>query len=113
MESYGAVPKYLFSDNLKTAVTKHTKDELIITSAYQELESFYDVVILPPPHRKAKGKPTVEKYVQFLETHLLEDLKEHVYYSIEDINRDVHKKVAAINNSKKAQHRYNTFFNEA
>mgnify|MGYP000672304357 CR=1 FL=1 len=87
LESYGALPKYLVPDNLKTAITRHTKDELVINSAYQDLESFYDIVILPPPPRKPKGKPTVEKYVQFLETHLLEDLKEKVYYSIEDINR--------------------------
>lgn len=70
------MPKYLVPDNLKTAITKHTKDELVINSVYQDLENFYDVVILPPPPRKPKGKPTVEKYVQFLETHLLEDLKE-------------------------------------
>ena len=101
LESYGAVPKYLVPDNLKIAITKHTKDELVINSAYQDLESFYDVVILPPPPRKPKGKPTVEKDVQFLETHLLEDLKEKIYYSIEDINRDVCQKIADINNGKK------------
>lgn len=92
LEHYGVAPKYLVPDNLKSAIIKHTKDELIITSAYQDLENFYDVIILPPPPRKPKGKPTVEKYVQFLEAHLLEDLKEKVYYSIEDINRDVIKK---------------------
>lgn len=101
LEYYGAVPKYLVPDNLKAAITKHTKDELILTSAYQDLESFYDVIVLPPPPRKPKGKPTVEKYVQFLETHLLEDLKEKVYYSIEDVNRDVRQKIAVINNGKK------------
>ncbi len=103
LEYYGAVPKYLVPDNLKTAITKHTKDELIINSAYQDLESFYDVVILPPPPRKPKGKPTVEKYVQYLETHLLEDLKEKIYYRIEDINRDVAEKIAAINSDKKTK----------
>lgn len=100
LEYYGAIPKYLVPDNLKTAITKHTKDELILTSAYQDLESFYDVIVLPPPPRKPKGKPTVEKYVQYLETHLLEDLKEKIYYSIEDINRDVRKKIATINTTK-------------
>ena len=101
LEYYGASPKYLVPDNLKTAIIRHTKDELVINSAYADLESFYDVIILPPPPRKPKGKPTVEKYVQFLETHLLEDLKEKVYYSIEDINRDVRQKIASINNEKK------------
>ena len=27
---YGAVPKYLVPDNLKTAVTRHSKDELVL-----------------------------------------------------------------------------------
>ena len=103
LESYGAIPKYLVPDNLKAAVTKHTKDELVINSAYQDLESFYDVIILPPPPRKPKGKPTVEKYVQFLETHLLEDLKEKVYYSIEEINHDVRQKIAVINSEKRSR----------
>ena len=48
---YGAVPKYLVPDNLKTAVTKHTKDELVLQSAFSDLESFYDTIILPPPPR--------------------------------------------------------------
>lgn len=100
LEYYEAVPKYLVPDNLKAAITKHTKDELIINSVYQDLENFYDVIVLPPPPRKPKGKPTVEKHVQFLETHLLEDLKERVYYSIEDINRDVQAKIVEINNWK-------------
>ena len=104
LEYYGAVPKYLVPDNLRTAITKHTKDELILNSAYQDLESFYDVIVLPPPPRKPTGKATVEKHVQYLETHLLEELKEKIYFSLEEINRDVKEKIAEINNRKlKAQ----------
>ena len=62
---YGAVPKYLVPDNLKTAVTKHSKDELVLQSAFSDLETFYDTIILPPPPRKPKGKPTVENHVRF------------------------------------------------
>lgn len=104
LEYYGAIPKYLVPDNLRAAVTKHTKDELILNSAYQDLESFYEVIVLPPPPRKPTGKATVEKHVQYLETHLLEDLKEKTYFSLEEINRDVKAKIAEINNRKlKAQ----------
>ena len=67
---YGAVPKYLVPDNLKTAVTRHSKDELILQSAFSDLETFYDTIILPPPPRKPKGKPTVENHVRFLETQM-------------------------------------------
>ena len=78
-------------------MTKHTKDELVINAAYQDLESFYDVVVLPPPARKPKGKPTVEKYVQYLETWLLEELKKNIYPSLEAINRVVRKIIETIN----------------
>ena len=57
---YGAVTKYFVPDNLRTAVTKHTKDELILQSTFADLEDFYETIVLPPPARKPKGKPTVE-----------------------------------------------------
>jgi len=55
LEFYGAIPRYLVPDNAATAVTKHTKDELLINSTYQDLESFYDTIVLPPPVYKPKG----------------------------------------------------------
>ena len=100
LDYYGAIPKYLVPDNLRAAVTKHTKDELILNSAYQDLEQFYEVVILPPPARKPKGKATVEKSVQWLETHLLEDLKERVYYTMEELNQTVRRIVDNLNDRK-------------
>ena len=55
LEFYGAIPRYLVPDNLKTAVTKHTKDEFILNSVFSDLEDFYDTIVLPPPPRKPKG----------------------------------------------------------
>ena len=66
LEYYGAFPRFLCPDNLKAAVIKHTKDELIINAAYEDLENHYDVIILPPPSLKPKGKATIERYVQFI-----------------------------------------------
>lgn len=97
IDYYKAVPKYLVPDNCKTAVTKHTKDEIVINASYQDLESFYGVVVLPPPARKPKGKPTVEKYVQYLETWLLEELKKKTYPNFEAVNRSCRKIIEAIN----------------
>lgn len=94
---YGRVPKFLVPDNLKTAVTKHSKDRLELQSAFSDLESFYDVVVLPPPPRKPKGKATVENHVRFLETHLVEELKKDVYTSLEALNAAVKRIVADIN----------------
>ena len=88
---YGAVTKYFVPDNLRTAVTKHTKDELILQSTFADLEDFYETIVLPPPARKPKGKPTVENHVRYLETHLIEKLKEKIYVSFEDLNADIKK----------------------
>ena len=66
---YGAVAKHFVPDNLKTAVTKHTKDDLVLQSTFSDLEDFYDTIVPPPPARKPNGKPTVENHVRYLETH--------------------------------------------
>ena len=96
VQFYGGVAKYFVPDNLKTAVTKHTKDELILQSAFSDLEDFYDTIVLPPPPRKPKGKPTVENHVKYIETHLVEKLKEKIYTSLEELNSEIRKIVAAL-----------------
>lgn len=97
---YGAVPKYLIPDNLKTAVLKHTKDELILQSTFADLEDFYGTIVLPPPPRKPKGKPTVENHVRYLQTHLIEKLKEKIHTSMEGLNAELRKIVAALNSRR-------------
>lgn len=52
---YGAAPKYLVPDNCRTAVKSNTKDELVLNASYEDLEHFYNVIVLPPPYRKPKG----------------------------------------------------------
>jgi transposase len=95
---YGGVPEYLVPDNLKAAISKNTRDELVITSVFSDIESFYDVVVLPPPPRKPRGKATVESHVRYLETHLIERLKETTFFSIEAINEKVMEIITDINN---------------
>lgn len=97
---YGGITKYLVPDNLKTAVIKHTKDELILQSAYSDLEDFYNTIVLPPPARKPKGKATVENHVRYLETHLVEKLKESTYTSLSELNIAIKKRVAVLNSRK-------------
>ena len=109
LKYYGAVPKYLVPDNLKAAVQKHTKDEFVLNAAYSDLEDFYGAVVLPPPPRKPKGKPTVENHVRFLEVHLIERLKENIYTSLEALNDAAREIIEAINQrrfQKKADIRY-------
>jgi transposase len=66
VQFYGGITKYFIPDNLRTAITKHTKDELVLQSAFSDLEDFYDAIILPPPAYKPRGKATVENHVKYL-----------------------------------------------
>ncbi len=97
LQYYGGIPKYLVPDNLKAAVKKHSRDELVLQTAYSDLEDFYDVIVLPPPPRKPKGKATVENGVRYLETHLLEKLRERTYTSLEEMNVEAMRIVEALN----------------
>ena len=98
---YGAVPTYLVPDNLKAAITKHTKDSLIVNSAYEDLETFYDTVVLPPPARKPKGKATAERYVQFVETRLIPILSQNMFPSFEALNRKISVLIDEFNSEHK------------
>lgn len=94
---YGAVPKILKPDNTKAAVTKNTKDELVLNEVYEDIQSFYGTVIVPAPARKPKGKPSVENHVRWLETHLLEKLKGRIFPSFKDLNTEIQVIVDELN----------------
>ena len=66
-------------------------------STFSDLEDFYGTIILPPPARKPKGKPTVENHVRYLETHLVEKLKEKIHTSFDELNAEIKKIVATLN----------------
>ena len=104
VQFYGGVTKYFIPDNLRTAVVKHTRDDLVLQTAFSDLEDFYDTIVLPPPPYKPKGKATVENHVKYLETHLVERLKEKVHTSLEGLNAEIKEIIAALN-TRQFQHR--------
>lgn len=90
LEYYGALPRFIVPDNLKTAVTANTKNDLVLTAACRDLQDYYNVVFMPPPPAKPTGKGTVENYVGFIERRFIEPLKAqaavHPFTSIGAIN---------------------------
>lgn len=86
---YGGVPKYLVPDNCKTAVIHNNNYEFQLNCAYQELEEYYGVVILPARVYHPRDKATVENGVGWLETWLLEPLRKLIFDSFEDLNAKI------------------------
>lgn len=94
---YGALPRYLVPDNMKTAVLRHTKDELVLNTLFRDLESFYKVVVVPPPARKPKGKASVENAVKWAETHIFGRLKYRTFHSFDSLNQEIMQIVQLLN----------------
>ena len=112
---YGAVSRYFVPDNLRTAVKRHTRDELLLNSVFSDLESFYDTIVLPPPSRKPRGKAPVEKAVQTWETYVLEKLKDcGCFPSLEQINAKVREITDELNENihRGARHSARQLFEE-
>lgn len=100
LEAYDAVPSILIPDNLRTAITTHTKDRMELNAVFSDLESFYDVIVLPPPPRKPKGKPSVENGVRTAEQKLVDQLNEKApYRSFAEANAELKRLVADQNSS--------------
>ena len=73
---------------------------MIVNAAYQDLEDFYDVIVLSPPYRKPRGKATAERYVQVMERKIVDQLqKQYVFQSLEEVNELVMEIAEAENNT--------------
>ena len=94
---YDGVSSIFVPDNLRAAVSKHDNDNLILNTLFHDLESFYGVVVVPPPARKPKGKPTVESAVKYAETYIIEKIKGKPYDSLRALNEEIKKITETMN----------------
>jgi len=92
-EWYGGLPRILVPDNCKTAVIHTNLYDPQINHSYRDLARHYQVAIIPARVRKPKDKPSVESGVGWLETWLLEWLKQRIYYSFEALNHDIKERL--------------------
>lgn len=99
---YNALPKILKPDNTKAAVIQNTRDQLVLNSVFADLENFYQVVVVPAPPLKPKGKPSVEETVKWVENKLIERLKDQTFSSFEQLNETILKMAEEMNSRTKA-----------
>lgn len=92
-EWYGGLPRILVPDNCKTAVIHSRLYDPEINQAYMALARHYQVAIMPARVRRPRDKPSVESGVGWLETWLLEWLKNKLYYSFDALNHDIRERL--------------------
>lgn len=89
LEHLNGVPKYVVTDNLKSAVIKNTKEQTELNTAYNELAEHYNFIILPARPRKPKDKAMAEVGVQIVQRWVLARLRHQVFFDLDELNQQI------------------------
>jgi transposase len=96
LEHYGGVPRVGVPDNTATAVTKPHYYEPKLNTAYLGFAQHYGIAIVPARPYRPKDKSLVEGSIGWLETWLLEWLRDQYFNSFEELNRAIRMRLAAL-----------------
>jgi len=96
LEHYGGVPLVAVPDNATTAVTKPQYYDTKINPTYLDFAKHYDIAIVPARPYKARDKSLAEGTVGWLETWLLEWLRDQMFFSFEELNKAIKVRVKAL-----------------
>ena len=94
---YGAVPRLLVPDNLKSGVTKASFYDPELNRTYGAMAAHYGVGILPARPRKPKDKAAVEAGVRFAQGYILGRLRHLTFFSLAECNAAIAVAVERMN----------------
>lgn len=94
----GGVPEVLIPDNLKSGVSKACFYEPDLNPTYQDMANHYNTVVLPARVRAPRDKAKAEKAVQTVESWILAKLRNHTFFSLAELNREIGKLLTELNN---------------
>ena len=97
-EFLGGVPEILVPDNLKAGVTNPCRYEPDINPTYQELAEHYGTVVIPARVRRPKDKAKAESAVFLAERRILAALRNHTFFSLDELNRAIAAQLGPLNN---------------
>ena len=94
---FGGSPRVIVPDNLKTGVTSHTSDEVVLNRTFREFGEFYGLAIVPTGVRKPKHKPSVEGNVGKIGERIALMLRNQRFFSMAELEDAVAAKLADLN----------------
>lgn len=97
-EFFGGTPQIVVCDNLKSAVTKASRTEPVVHSAYLHFAAHYNTVILPARPRYPKDKAKVENAVLIVERWILFRLRKRIFTTLADANAAILALLQDLNN---------------
>nr|WP_298445534.1 IS21 family transposase [Ferrimicrobium sp.] len=96
-EFFGGLPVKIIPDNLRSAVHKHTRDELIYNATFAEFCTHYGVEPAATRPYRPKDKAKAEGSVYRVETRILARLRHERYFSVAEANEAVSRMLADLN----------------
>jgi len=86
---YGAVPRLLVPDNLKSGIHKASFYDPEVNRTYGAMAAHYGVGVLPARPRKPRDKAAVEAGVRFAQYYILGRLRNVTFFSLAECNAAV------------------------
>jgi len=100
LRSLGGVPRIIVPDNLKSAVTKTDPYEPTLNNVLTDMANHYDCSVLPARPYRARDKSAAEGLVHLVYNRVYAELRNDVFYSLEELNRAVAEKMLAHNRKR-------------
>jgi transposase len=91
------VPTAIVPDNLKSGVKRASSYEPDLNPTYQDMAAHYGVAVLPARVREPRDKAKVETAVQIVERQILARLRNHTFFSLQELNRELSRLLAELN----------------
>jgi transposase len=102
----GGSPKILVTDNLKSAVIKTDRYEPELNRLMDDLAIHHGLVVIPTRTSKPKDKAPVENEVKIVYRRVYAKLRNHTFFSIDEINRAFAEKTREHNQTRQQQKDY-------
>lgn len=96
-EYIGGVPAALVPDNLAAGVKRACRYDPDINPTYQDLATHYATTVLPARPGEPRDKAKVETSVQIVERWILAPLRNHTFFSLGELNREIRRLLDALN----------------
>jgi len=93
----GGVPQSIKCDNMRTAVVRANRYEPQFTEAMEYMAAHYHTTILATRVRKPRDKGSVEKAVDLTYMHIYAPLRDHTFYSLEELNAAIQRQAEQLN----------------
>ena len=96
-EYFGGSTPIIVPDNLKTGVTSHGREEVVLNDAYREMAAHYCAAVLPARVRHPKDKPGAENTVYNAATAIVARLRGRTFASVGELNAAMRPLLDAFN----------------